>query len=152
MTAMLTALAGANVIYGLGMIESGMTFDFGQLVMDNEFARMIRFMVGGIPVNDNTLAVDVTRDVGQFNDFLSHPHTFEHMRTQSHPTLLHRQTRVEWDDAGSKSLQETALEEARRILETHEPIPLSASIQSDIQNLVTEAEEEMGVSKNSKEV
>ena len=36
------ALAGANLIYGLGMIESGMTFDFGQLVMDDEIARMIK--------------------------------------------------------------------------------------------------------------
>ena len=29
------------MIYGLGMLESGVTIDFGQLVMDNEFAGMI---------------------------------------------------------------------------------------------------------------
>ena len=34
----MAALAGANQIYGAGMIESGVTFDFGQLVMDDEFA------------------------------------------------------------------------------------------------------------------
>ena len=42
LTGLLPALAGANLIYGLGMIEMGMTIDFGQLVMDNEFARMIK--------------------------------------------------------------------------------------------------------------
>ena len=42
-TGLLPALAGANLIYGLGMIESGMTFDYGQLVMDNEFAEMIKY-------------------------------------------------------------------------------------------------------------
>ena len=42
LTGLLPALAGANLIYGLGMIESGMTFDFGQLVMDDEFAGMIK--------------------------------------------------------------------------------------------------------------
>jgi len=41
-------LAGANLIYGLGMLESGMTFDFGQLVLDAEFARMIKHAVHGI--------------------------------------------------------------------------------------------------------
>ncbi len=35
------ALAGASIIYGAGMIESGVTFDCAQLVMDNEFAKMI---------------------------------------------------------------------------------------------------------------
>ncbi len=43
LTGLLPALAGANLIYGLGMLESGVTLDFGQLVMDAEFARMIKF-------------------------------------------------------------------------------------------------------------
>jgi trimethylamine--corrinoid protein Co-methyltransferase len=30
-------LAGANLIYGLGMLESGVTIDYAQLVMDAEF-------------------------------------------------------------------------------------------------------------------
>ena len=38
LTGLMAALAGANLIYGPGMLESGITFDFAQLVMDNEFA------------------------------------------------------------------------------------------------------------------
>ena len=68
--ALLAALAGANLIYGAGMIESGVTFDCGQFVMDNEFARMIKHGVGGIPVDDETLAVDDIAAVGPFGDFL----------------------------------------------------------------------------------
>ena len=59
LTGLMPALADANLIYGLGMIESGMTFDFGQLVMDDEFAGMIKQCVGGIRVRDETLALDV---------------------------------------------------------------------------------------------
>ena len=47
----MTALAGANQIYGAGMVESGVTFDLGQLVVDDEIARMIRHVLEGIPVN-----------------------------------------------------------------------------------------------------
>ena len=64
-------MAGANQIYGAGMIESGVTFDLGQLVMDNEIARMIKFAVGGIAVTDETMAVDDIAKVGAFGDFLS---------------------------------------------------------------------------------
>jgi trimethylamine--corrinoid protein Co-methyltransferase len=49
LTALLPALAGANLIYGLGMLEMGMTISFGQMVMDNEFAGMIKYLVRDSP-------------------------------------------------------------------------------------------------------
>ena len=61
---MLPALAGANVIYGLGMLELGITFDFAQLVIDNEIAEMIKHVVKGIDVNDYTMATNVIKEVG----------------------------------------------------------------------------------------
>ena len=82
----MAALAGANLIYGLGMIESGQTLDYGQLVMDNEFAQMIKQVLAGIRVDDTTLAVDVIHEIGPFGDFLSCEDTYRHMRGQSEPT------------------------------------------------------------------
>ncbi|UCH98684.1 MAG: trimethylamine methyltransferase family protein, partial [Candidatus Aminicenantes bacterium] len=72
LTGLIPALAGANMIYGLGMLESGITFDFGQLVLDAEFARMIKHVVKGIPVDDETLAINVIKETGPFGDFLCH--------------------------------------------------------------------------------
>jgi trimethylamine--corrinoid protein Co-methyltransferase len=63
LTGLLPALAGANLIYGLGMLESGVTMDYGQLVLDNEIARLIKYSVGGIPVNDETVGVEVLSHV-----------------------------------------------------------------------------------------
>ena len=144
-TALLPALAGANLIYGLGMIESGTTFDFGQLVVDDELARMIKFTLGGIPVNDETLAVDVIADVGSFNDFLGHEHTLRHMREQSASSLLDRRVYEEWEASGSTSLYERACEKALHILETHCPEPLPESVVADMQAIIADAEEELGV-------
>ena len=127
------------------MVESGMTFDFGQLVMDNDFAKMIRYAVGGIPVNDETLAVDVTRDVGPFKDFLSHPATFKHMRSQSQPEIISRQGRDRWEEDGSKTMYEKALEKARSILENHKPDPLPDDVKRQLRVIVENAEKEKGV-------
>ena len=88
-TSLLPALAGANLIYGLGMLESGVTIDYAQLVMDAEFARMVKFCVPGIPVTDETLSVDVIAEVGPFSDFLSHDDTYKGMRGQSQ-SQVHR--------------------------------------------------------------
>jgi trimethylamine--corrinoid protein Co-methyltransferase len=141
-------LAGANLIYGLGMIEMGMTIDYGQLVMDNEFARMIKYVVQGIAVTDENLAVDVMHEVGVGKDFLSHDHTMKHMRTQSQPKLIDRRTREDWEAGGKTDLYQRALEEARYILENHKPDPLPDEVLTTIRSIVEEAEAELGVIQN----
>ena len=138
-------MAGANLIYGLGMIEMGMTIDYGQMVMDNEFARMIKLLVQGIPVNDETLAVDVIKEIGVGKDFLSHGSTYKHMRSQSQPKLIDRRMREDWEATGSKDIYQRSLEEARYILENHKPEPLSDDVLATIRSIVEEAEVELGV-------
>jgi len=138
-------LAGANLIYGLGMIEMGMTIDYGQMVMDNEFARMIKYLVQGIPVNDETLAVDVIKEIGVGKDFLSHESTYQHMRMQSQPKLIDRRMREDWQAAGGKDIYQRALEEARYILENHKPDPLPDDVLAAIRSIVEEAEAELGI-------
>jgi trimethylamine--corrinoid protein Co-methyltransferase len=138
-------LAGANLIYGLGMIEMGMTIDYGQMVMDNEFARMIKYLVQGIPVNDETLAVDVIKEIGVGKDFLSHASTYKHMRTQSQPKLIDRRMREDWQAAGGTDIYQRALEEAKYILENHKPDPLPDTVLSAMRSIVKEAEAELGI-------
>jgi len=144
-------LAGANLIYGLGMIEMGMTIDYGQLVMDNEFARMIKYTVQGIPVNDETLAVDVMHDVGPSKDFLGHDHTFRHMHEQSQPTLIDRRMREDWQADGGTDLHQRATAKAREILETHQPEPLPDEVLAEMRSIVEEAEAHLGIDSSQLE-
>ena len=142
-TSLLPALAGANLIYGLGMLESGVTIDYAQLVMDAEFARMVKFCVPGIPVTDETLSVDVIAEIGPFKDFLSHEDTYKGMRGQSHPQLIDRRVREEWTADGATSVYDRALVEARHILETHVPEALPDEVASELRRIVAEAEREL---------
>jgi len=138
-------LAGANLIYGLGMLESGVTIDYAQLVMDAEFARMVKFCVPGIPVTDASLATDVIHEIGPFKDFLSHDDTYAGMRGQSSSKLIDRRVREEWAAAGATSMYERALVEARRILETHQPTPLPDWVAAEFRSIIEGAESELGV-------
>ena len=144
-TSLLPALAGANLIYGLGMLESGVTIDYAQLVMDAEFARMVKFCVPGIPVTDATLSVDVINEIGPFKDFLSHDDTYKGMRGQSNSKLIDRRVREEWAAAGSTTMYDRSLAEARRILETHVPDPLPEEVAAKLKSIIEAAEKELGV-------
>ncbi|MBW1865752.1 MAG: trimethylamine methyltransferase family protein [Deltaproteobacteria bacterium] len=144
-TGILPALAGANVIYGLGMLEMGITFDLTQLVIDNEIAEMIKYTLKGIPVNDETLAVDIIKEMGIGKDYLSHESTYQHMAFKSRAELMDRRMRVDWEADGSKDLYQRAHDKMIDILETYEPPPLSDSVRQDIREIVDEAEKEQGV-------
>jgi len=133
------------MIYGLGMLESGITFDYGQLVLDCEMARMIKFTVQGIPVNDTTLALDAIREIGPGRDFLMHETTFTGMRNQSQAELFDRKMRSDWEAAGATSAYDRALEKARWILAHHRPEPLPDTVLTKIRRIVVQAETEMGI-------
>ena len=134
------------MIYGLGMIDLGMTLDYAQLVVDNEIARMVRRVLQGIPVSDETMAVDLIRSVGAGGHFLSAQHTRNHMKTvQSNSILFDRSTYSRWDASGRQDLAERALAETRRILETHKPKPLSQQVTEGLRKIVLDAADEWGV-------
>ena len=141
----MAALAGANLIYGAGKIESGVTFDCGQFVMDNEFARMIKHCVRGIAVSDDSLAVDDIAAVGSFGDFLSLDATLRHMRTLSEPEFLDRRVREDWEERGSTDLHARCLAKAREVLRDYQPVQLDDDVKRRIRQIVTDADAAVGV-------
>jgi trimethylamine--corrinoid protein Co-methyltransferase len=138
-------LAGANQIYGAGMIESGVTFDGAQLVIDDEIAAMIKQCVRGVTVDDETLAVDDIAAVGAFGDFLALAATLRHMRELSQPRLLDRRVREDWQERGGSDLHARARRRALEIVEGHRPEPLDVDAAKQIRAIVETADRERGV-------
>ena len=134
------ALAGTNIIYGAGMLEMGVTFDLAQLVVDNEIAGMIRKFVGGVPVNDETLALDEIHAVGPFNDYLSTHFTYAHMRDLSTSTLLDRRVRAEWGADGALDMKARATAKAREIVAEHRPEPLPDDVAAQMSGVIAAVE------------
>jgi len=132
------------------MLEMGITFDFGQLVMDNDFAGMIKHVVKGIRVADETLCVDLIGEVGSRGDFLAHEHTFLHMKEMSEPRIIDRRRRDDWQSRGGQDMYQRAQEEARSILKTHKPPPLPQSVQAEIREIIAGTEEELGLGQGKK--
>jgi len=63
-------VTGSNVIYGMGMLEMGMTMSYEDLLIDQEIVRMIRRVLQGIAVNKDTIALDVIKKVGPNGNYL----------------------------------------------------------------------------------
>lgn len=143
-TALLPALAGANILYGMGMLEMGVTFSFGQLILDDAIAKMVKRVVRGVEVSDATMAVDVIREVGggQGKQFLTSQHTVDYMRKEQEAGgIFDRNARLTWQAmTGGKDAAERANETAKEILSSHKPEPLENSVRNELKRIVASAE------------
>lgn len=126
------------------MTESGVTFDPAQLVMDDEWIGMIRFLQQGIHVDAGSLMVDDITSVGPFGDFLSLPSTLERMREQSAPMVMDRRVHEEWLADGGTDMYTRAAARARELLEEHRRAPLDEAVKQQLGRIVARADAERG--------
>jgi trimethylamine--corrinoid protein Co-methyltransferase len=140
MTTLLPAFSGANTIYGAGMLELGMTFSLEQLVLDNDMVSMAKKAMQGIPVDEETLAVEAIDEVGIGNNFLAHKTTRKYIELPSNPMLLDRLMFGDWEMAGSKEIATVAHEKVVDVMKNHEVEPIDADLLKDMQAVVDKAD------------
>jgi trimethylamine---corrinoid protein Co-methyltransferase len=129
------------LIYGPGMLEMGMTFSFGQLVIDDEIAAMVKRVISGIDFEDTLMGVDLIKEIGIGGHFLSERHTLDHLRSeQVQSTVIDRRVREEWVALGSKSIIQSANEKAAELIRTHKPDPLPEDMAKELKRIVKSAE------------
>jgi len=136
------AQSGANLIHDVGsFLNFGLTGSLDLLTISNEMISMVSYMLRGIEVNDETLALDVIAKAGPRGHYLSQPHTLKFIeREQWFPTLLDRQTREAWIGNGANTLLQRARKRTTQILNTHSATPLPGDIERDLDRFVAETE------------
>jgi trimethylamine--corrinoid protein Co-methyltransferase len=146
LSATLSALAGANIVFGSGVLEQGLTIDYAKLIMDAEMIRMIHAATGGVTISDETLAFDIIHEVGPGGAYISHDHTFKSMRSQSRAELFDRRSRNNWmKKTRGEAITDRAYEAAAKIIEEHQPHPLPDGAAETMREIVMEFEKEPGL-------
>jgi trimethylamine--corrinoid protein Co-methyltransferase len=120
-----TVMAGSDMVFDAGCLETGLLFSPEVLLMSDEAAGMARRLIEPLDVSEESIAFPTIVDVGPGNIFLGEPHTLEHFRELWLPKYFSWDGRREWEEAGSKTLRERLNERVFQILETHlvEPLP-----------------------------
>ncbi|UCH02126.1 MAG: trimethylamine methyltransferase family protein [Candidatus Bathyarchaeota archaeon] len=143
-TLMLSAgVTQGNEIYGLGMLESGMSVGLEKYVLDDEIAQTVRESIKGIPITDETLALDTILKVGVAGNYLNEPTTLKNINTFWMPQLLDRKWRNEWEAKGWKNIFKVCCERVDEILATYEPQPLDNDINRELEAIVKQADKEL---------
>ncbi len=145
LTLLIAAESGANLIHDVGsFLNFGLTGSLELVTICDELISMISYVLKGIEVTDETLAVDVLRKVGPGRHFLSQEHTLKHIRKDLWlPSLIDRQMKEKWVQAGSKDILRRSAEKTKEILATHLPNPLAKDIERELEHTLTKAEKEV---------
>jgi len=135
-TSTLVALAGANFIHdAAGFVEFCMTASFDKLVVDNEIIGMVMRAVEGIEVSDRTIAFDEIKKAGPGGHFVSSRHTRKYMRTEQYrPQLSDRDTRSQWQNAGSADACQRATAYVKQVLDS----PAENILDQDVRTWIKE--------------
>jgi len=123
---LLPSVAGASVLFGLGLLDGSNLLRYEQIILEAEMAGVVRRIVEAVDFSEEAFALDLIKELGPGGVFLGQQHTVDHMRqTLSLPALSDRDSYEDWDRKGRRSRVDIAREQVEEILTTHRPPHLS---------------------------
>ena len=135
--AFMSVFAGSNLNHDVGYLDFGLTGSLDMIVIVNEMVDQIRRMQKGIPVNDDTLALDVIPAGTKEGQFLTQAHTLRHLRNvQWRPDLFYRKGHEQWVTEGRTSLLDRAREKLNGILDHHKPAAIDKEKEKAINTVI----------------
>jgi trimethylamine---corrinoid protein Co-methyltransferase len=141
--ALVPALAGVDLMSGVGILGNNLVFNLEAAVIDDEILSLIRRIVTGIPVDDATLAFDLMAQVIPAGDaFLAQQHTVQHMRAGAvwRPTVGERPG---GRDGASLGVVGRAAGRVAQILAQPAPECLPPAIAARLDEIMIEARREL---------
>ena len=113
--------AGADFLFGAGLLDSVQQLSLEELVIADEVFGMVTRLLRGVSVERETLAVDLIKKLGFKGDYLFESHTRAHVRELWQARLGETGTYDGWKAAGSPRLEDKARAVADAILASPAP-------------------------------
>ena len=134
-------LSRCNLIHDVGYLEYGSTSSLEMVTIADELIAMARHFTRGIPVNQETLALealDRVKEAGARGIFLTDDHTCDNFQEALFlPDLLDRSRYDTWAAEGSRDLFQRSNARARELLAAHAREPaLEAGLNDEITRLL----------------
>ena len=131
--------AGADFLFGAGLLDSVQQLSLEELVVADEVFGMVTRLARGVTVDRENLAVDLIEKLGFEGGYLFEPHTRAHIRELWQARLGETGTYDGWKSAGSLSLEDKARAVADGVLAS-DPADFPAELGSYFDEIITAAE------------
>lgn len=117
----------------LGSLDAGITYSLHSLLYCNELAGLLRRMWKGIRIDDEMLAMELSRREGPRGNYLAQRHTADHCRSERWaPRYFGPNIPESMGTKPDKDLFERIDDDLREILASHHPQPLPEAVLREI--------------------
>ncbi len=140
---MTALLHGANIVHDVGFMDSGMQGSLALMVIADDLLGFLRAATTGVPVEDETLALEVVEELGPTGSYLEHPHTLRHFREAYYSRLADKNVHAVWASHGATSMEARAARRVDAILAEHRPPSLPDDVRHALREVVLREERQL---------
>ena len=126
-----TILSKANIVHDIGVLDHCNSVAPAMVVLANEMINQLSAYSKGVEVNDETLAMDVIKQVGHGGHYLNEMHTLSNFRSVWYPEFYDRKM-VNPDES---EIMSQVTEKIDNILATHEVPALEPDVLKQIEEI-----------------
>jgi len=110
---------------------------FEKFLIDEEVCGMVLNMLKPLALTDESIDIDVIKEVGIGGQYLTHPKTFKLCRTEFFmPTLMSRKNLDAWAKAGKKRVDQIAEDKVAQRLASYEKPDIDPKIEKQLTEYV----------------
>ncbi len=138
--AFMIGLTGVEWVTGLGLTQTYTRLYPESLLLDYDLYQKARYALMGMDIDSETLALDTVDAVGPGGHYLAQKHTRKHMRDSMRRGIAHQIGQ----DGKYRDPRDYAVERTKWILANHQPEPLEAAKQKELDRILAAADRELG--------
>lgn len=120
-----SAFSGSDLVSGIGGLDCAKGCSLDQMVLDSIVWDDFRAFLRDFRIDDGTIALDVTRQVGHGNSYLSHAHTGKTFRKE---LKVWDRNNLSLEATLSSKMLPQARKMAKKLLKEHEVPPLEGEV------------------------
>ncbi len=137
--ALMTAMRnGVNfVLHAAGILGSYIAASFEKFIIDEEACAMVKKIIHPIEITDESIDVEMIKQVGIGGQYLTQPKTFRLCRTEFFLSdLMNRKAYAGWREDGKKPLVDVASEKINERLASYEKPDIDVQIEEALSEFV----------------
>jgi trimethylamine--corrinoid protein Co-methyltransferase len=104
------------------------------MVLVNEILYMVEQFTRGVPVNDETLALEIIDRIGPGGHYLYEEHTLKHFREVWYSDLFDRSIQQMWLANGARTFEQRLRDKTAKLM-NHQPTPLATGILQEMNRM-----------------
>ncbi|MHA2246153.1 MAG: trimethylamine methyltransferase family protein [Candidatus Hodarchaeales archaeon] len=131
-------LSHCHLVHDIGYLESGLTTSCESIVFGNEVVEYVRRILQPIDINEETVPMELLKEVGPNQTFFESDHTLKHLRDFYYSSLIDRNRFLTWGKGGHLTMFDRLKTRVKQILSTHQPLALNKTIIEEIDNMIAD--------------